>query len=45
MKIFRRETKQTNEMIAGDQKAETAAIAELAITIRADSPELGEKVR
>ena len=31
--------------IAGDQKAETAAIAELAITIRADSPELGEKVR
>ena len=31
-------------MITGDQKAETAAIAELAITIKADSPELGEKV-
>ena len=30
--------------IAGDQKAETAAIAELAITIKAESPELGEKV-
>ena len=30
--------------ISGDQKAETAAIAELAITIKADSPELGEKV-
>ena len=29
---------------AGDQKAETAAIAELAITIKADSPDLGEKV-
>ena len=32
------------KMIAGDQKAETAAIAELAMTIKADSPELGEKV-
>ena len=30
--------------ITGDQKAETAAIAELAITIKADSPDLGEKV-
>ena len=29
---------------SGDQKAETAAIAELAITIKADSPDLGEKV-
>ena len=28
----------------GDQKAETAAVAELAITIKADSPDLGEKV-
>ena len=37
--------KRNKKMIAGDQKAETAAIAELAITIRADSPELGEKVR
>ena len=35
---------ENQKMIAGDQKAETAAIAELAITIRADSPELGEKV-
>ena len=31
-------------LLLGDQKAETAAIAELAITIKADSPELGEKV-
>ena len=33
-----------SEIIAGDQKAETAAIAELAITIKADRPDLGEKV-
>ena len=32
------------KVFAGDQKAETAAIAELAITIKADSPDLGEKV-
>ena len=32
------------KIFAGDQKAETAAIAELAITIKADSPDLGEKV-
>merc|ERR1712037_331973 len=34
----------TLKRIGGDQKAETAAIAELAITIKADSPDLGEKV-
>ena len=42
MKVLQKRNK---KIFAGDQKAETAAIAELAITIRADSPELGEKVR
>ena len=30
--------------VLGDQKAETAAVAELAVIIRADNQELGEKV-
>jgi len=34
----------TLKRIGGDQKAETAAVAELAVTIKADNQELGDKV-